>query len=343
MEEFRDPLTSLPQCASYPAPESHASSELSSILDDPDEWYERRAAVLRLLHEDYVPHGPGDDTVKVLETFVVKLPKGGQLAIMSEIISLRDDQAKLRQLRNFLVDAILKPMMTAGGKQPQTPITSALFPDAEAEIEASMSTIQASFRRNQGRLKAACLQRDGYRCAITGKVDAHWTHKVPQTGRKGSRTQCAHILPFALRNFDEENACEKKNKATIWWALHRYFPELKDRIGPESINQHENALTMATQLHVALGSFDLAFEPLGDEEDGVPEVVTLASGDPTVPLPDPEYFRVHLRISEILDASGIREKINDAWEKEGWDPENPEPDGSTDVGTIFSRKMLMNI
>lgn len=69
----------------------------------------------------------------------------------------------------------------------------------------------------------------------------------------------------------------------------------------------------------------------------------MTSNDPSVPLPNPKYFWVHFRVAEILEISGIGEKITDAMENEDWDPENIEPSGSTDIGSILSRKMLMGI
>ncbi len=96
-------------------------------------------------------------------------------------------------------------VLAAGGKDPKAPITAALYPDADDEILSSMSTIEASFRTEQAQLKADCLRRDGYRCTLTGKVDGGSRDKVP--GYIGTMliTHCAHILPFALRKFDERN------------------------------------------------------------------------------------------------------------------------------------------
>ena len=111
--DWKDPLRKLPGIAPHPAPESVASSELSSIQEDSNRWYDSRTAVLKILEDRYVPNGPKDDTPKILRTFVMKLPKGGQLALMSEILLLKGESTKLRQLRNFLVDAILKPSMSS--------------------------------------------------------------------------------------------------------------------------------------------------------------------------------------------------------------------------------------
>jgi hypothetical protein len=69
--------------------------------------------------------------------------------------------------------------------------------------------IEASSRKDQARLKAECLRRDGYRCALSGSVDGKSRNKVPSAELSDIvKTQCAHILPFALRDFDDDQAQE---------------------------------------------------------------------------------------------------------------------------------------
>lgn len=52
--------------------------------------------------------GPNDDTVVVLEAFLNHLSKEGQMTLMRELVLFPD---MLRQLRDFLVSAVLKPSM----------------------------------------------------------------------------------------------------------------------------------------------------------------------------------------------------------------------------------------
>lgn len=109
--DWEDPLRKLSAPRPHPAPESVASSKLSAILADSNRWFKCRTEVLEELDDRFIPNGPKDDTPRVLRTFAVKLPKRGQLALLSEIDLLRDNSPKLRQLRNFLVDAVLRPSM----------------------------------------------------------------------------------------------------------------------------------------------------------------------------------------------------------------------------------------
>ena len=99
--------------------------------------------------------------------------------------------------------------MAAGGKSPKTPISPPIAPEAQGNILSSMATIESSSRNDQAELKAACLRREGYRCAISGAIDLNSRNRVKaSTGASMVRTECAHILPFSLRRFDEQNAQE---------------------------------------------------------------------------------------------------------------------------------------
>ncbi len=98
--------------------------------------------------------------------------------------------------------------MAAGGKDPKTPITEPpLDEELNDEIQANLSTINPSSRRDQQELKLQCLRRDGYCCVVSGRVAGGFQHKVP-SATEGSLSHCAHILPFALRKFDPQYAQE---------------------------------------------------------------------------------------------------------------------------------------
>jgi hypothetical protein len=63
---------------------------------------------LQILGE-YAPANSRDDTARILGAFVENLPEDGQVVLMQEIETFNPDQ--LRQLREFLVQAILRPSM----------------------------------------------------------------------------------------------------------------------------------------------------------------------------------------------------------------------------------------
>ncbi|OTA04343.1 hypothetical protein A9Z42_0049220 [Trichoderma parareesei] len=321
MPVFRNPLKQLAFVTENPARNSPVSDELSSAWSDPESQATYREEALGIL-ASYQPRGPKDDTAAILRIFLERLPQEGQMALVSDI-KISIDHSELHTLRNHLVDAILKPMKLAGGKQPD-PITQPSNPAAVEQIDLSMIELDPA-QREQGRIKEGCLRRDGYRCLVTGSYDLRSLRErriVPPTGASRAITQCAHILPFGLSSFDEADAVATKNKAIIWYALHRYFPALRGKMDTDSVNQYGNLMTLESNAHFALGDFSLAFRPMDKDnvykvcafdllpssiQDG--QLVEFVAHD-RFPLPDRDILKVHCRIAEILsDAELIGAKI----------------------------------
>ncbi|KAH0525236.1 hypothetical protein TsFJ059_007628 [Trichoderma semiorbis] len=304
---WTNPLQALALITENPA---RLSEELSSALSDPNEFETARQRAKTLV-EDYQRVSPSDDTAPVLRLFLEKLPKQGQTALISDIITSEN----LRTLRDHLVDAILKPMKLSGGKQP---VTAPSNPLQLEQIDLAMTEIEPSVR-NQTRLKRDCLKRDGFRCSISGYHDRSSVRNgsvILPAGKRATVTQCAHILPFALSDFDERSVAEARNKAIVWTALHRYFPALRGKINTNSVNQYGNVMIMDNSIHAAFGEYSIGLWPMDEDNTyhirsldglglpaGIPtdrEYVQFISHDHQLPLPDKDFLKTHYRIGEIL-------------------------------------------
>ncbi|KAL7963931.1 hypothetical protein V8C34DRAFT_266974 [Trichoderma compactum] len=304
---WTNPLQALAIITENPAP---FSEELSSALSDPNEFETARQRAKTLV-EDYQRVSPSDDTAPVLRLFLEKLPKEGQTALIGDIITSEN----LRTLLDHLVDAILKPMKLSGGKQP---VTAPSNPLVLGQIDLAKTEIEPSVR-DQTRLKTNCLKRDGFCCSISGFYDRPSVsdgNVILPAGKRTTRTQCAHIFPFALSDFNENSAAETRNKAIIWTALHRYFPALRGKINTDSVNQCGNAMTMDISLHAAFGDYQIGLWPMDEDNTyhirsldglGLPatipadqEYVQFISHDHQLPLPDKDFLKTHYRIGEIL-------------------------------------------
>jgi hypothetical protein len=272
----------------------------------------------------------------------------------------------------------------SGGKTPAPMTTASIFADVAHEIEQAMVSIEPS-QREQMKLKQDCLSRDGYRCVYTGDFDRNSVMAkaiaMPEGGEYAS-TECAHIIPFALGNFDSTNSIETTNKAIIWWTLYRYFPTLRGKIDSASVNQRENAITMVQDAHTQFGDYFLRFLPQenirvdfyyflslwisqglqitnlrmhqNSYETSVKmpgsstkpksgsAIIQLEQHDISIPMPNPEYFKVHHIISQILDVSGLGDEIESVLEAAEFDA-NLHSNGSTDIGSLLSRKMPIHV
>ncbi|KAL7781851.1 hypothetical protein V8C37DRAFT_413943 [Trichoderma ceciliae] len=353
--DFKDPL------ASYTPISRHPSPDTPPVLA-PDSLEQRNGLRERVdqILDDYIQVQSNDDTANVFRAFLNNLCKEGEATLISEILQFAADPPKLRMLRNFLVDAILKPMAIAGGHKPES-LTPTPVKSAQAAIQLSMTEIQPSSRNDQANLKKICFGRDNHRCVVTRFIDQKQKKTLPShisRNEKGIKTECAHILPFALRKFNENSAKETESKATIWWAIYRYFPFIRGKIGAETINKPENAITLWIDAHSAFGEYSFALEPLDTPHmyrssflepdtllaDHVPAIITMKQSDSSIPMPDPDFFKVHFQISTILQVSSIGKKIQDTLCKDDYNSTyNIHPDGSTNLEYILCCKMLMDI
>ncbi|KAL0938488.1 uncharacterized protein CTRU02_205098 [Colletotrichum truncatum] len=345
-------------------------SELSSAITDPNRYSDLWELTDKIM-KSYKPVELSDNTCVIIRSFRQILSKDGAIALMTDIKTIGGDQPKLRSFSRHLIDNILKP-------------------NAAISI-AQSANIQSSDSSRQQYLKEDCLKRDGFRCAYSHVIDLDSARKglvVPPVGMAVSPTQLLHILPLALKQFCTTRRREGEAVNTAWYSLYRYFPGLKGKIGPESLDQHRNLITVERSVHDNFDSHVLAFKPisgrvshscsyfssvfscftpylfpmqsskyeivnllgwplLNNAPEGHQEVMTLTSWDDKFPLPEPEFFRAHYQIAKILDASGIGADLQAEMEAEmeGFrnDPENLNPDGSTDVVSILCRKFMMNV
>ncbi|CAG8360126.1 unnamed protein product [Penicillium salamii] len=116
-------------------------------------------------------------------------------------------------------------MKAEGGKTP-TEITPSPRSGVEDSIESLMSQdIEPITRSDQLRPRDHCLQRDGYKCLATGFYsypDPHPPNAIT------THLEAAHIIPFALGDFDANNRDSVDKHSTIWVNLNRYFPVLRN-------------------------------------------------------------------------------------------------------------------
>ncbi|KAM0254345.1 hypothetical protein ACHAQJ_006877 [Trichoderma viride] len=301
--DFDDPLASyvLAISSRHPSPETpqpEPSKGQRKALDT------RVNQVLR--NYTPLPDESEDDTVEVFQAFLKHLSGLGQATLRNEIIHFADEPVKLRMLRNFLVDAILKPCKDY----------------IMWVYEVEVGCINEEFSDVSGRQKSQAPYANAYPKCWSGD-------------------------------------CITEIKATIWWALYRYFPFISGKIGTDTINEPENAITLWTEAHHEFGKYNLALEPDEKKQNRyrthmlnpnvacaalVHSVVHMKCADESIPMPDPDFLKVHFQVSKILQVSGIGKKIKHALRANEYNPINDiQPDGSTDLGRILSCKMLMDI
>ncbi|OPB43543.1 hypothetical protein A0O28_0098310 [Trichoderma guizhouense] len=354
--EFEDPLA---KHILTPYPSSSSSNQFAPISNiNPAQWRTLQSDVDKILDEySSSPVQNQDDTPKVLRAFLKYLCEEAKTLLMQEIKQFNGRTA-LKQLRNFLVDSILKTMLIAGGKQPKSLTPS---PIVIPGLSAEESQNQLELRSDHTAAKQACLRRDNNRCIITGMIDDEYVRSLPPQ-RYGDltscTTECAHIIPFALSKFNQNSTQESEIKDEIWRAIYRYFPFAKGKISSENLNTPANAITLWTDAHEHFGAFRIAFEPMNRVNQYrihnltitsvvgrfLPTSIIFNQSERAVAMPDPDLLRLHYQVSMILQESGIRQRYERTmWESEDNLIHNIQSDGSTDLGNILSSKMLTDI
>ncbi|OXV08858.1 hypothetical protein Egran_03378 [Elaphomyces granulatus] len=122
--------------------------------------------------------------------------------------------------------------------------------------------VQSSSRNEQPMLKRLCLQRDDYRCIVTGTIDPAAERAYPDVVFDENRmgpTNASHIIPFALGRY--QNAAQEQNICHIWTTLFALFPALHDVISADTINEPKNVMTLLEVLNTQFGKLNFALEP----------------------------------------------------------------------------------
>lgn len=168
----------------------------------------------------------------------------------------------LGDLVRAIETGLLRPMKAGGGKTPT------ISPHPRLEMEDSIDQILSHDLTPLSRdpsLRTHCLERDGYRCVVSGNWDVTYfqenKHKFP-ADTIWTDLECAHILPFALGSNPEPT-----ESATIWTALRRYFPRPRQLEGDltlgftsEQINCEVNAMMLDREMHHNFGSYRFVLE-----------------------------------------------------------------------------------
>ncbi|PGH08657.1 hypothetical protein AJ79_05939 [Helicocarpus griseus UAMH5409] len=251
-------------------------------------------------------HGDRDKDFapKVLQGMVNYLPSPGLDTVAAEIYACKDEW-QLRDLGRHYIMTVFKPI---GGKSPvpsPPPFADGQYDDDQGEMRDSQkpSSVPEGY--------SEYLPTKGW---LTMHYYAHY--------QRGN-TRRPHACP-------EHALCPVNvdihlNLSETWTSLCRIFPCLErihNRL--ESINEASNLFTASSEVHKLFGSFDFALEPvLWSHSDALSPV----------PLPDPELFRVHYVIAQILNATGLKKELDEA--SEYYELRGLASDGSRDLPFVI--------
>ncbi|TBU33647.1 hypothetical protein BD311DRAFT_711563 [Dichomitus squalens] len=259
----------------------------------------------------------------------------GRVNVASKIIHCGDaykearrlDSCHFAQLADFFWRNIIVPVRVSGGRTPQP--RSRMSHSGIASADASHSPGMEAVNALQGVIKAT-LERDRYRCVVTGKVDPETVANGPGslTGTGYEVTRVAHIIPFSLRNsVGYSSDCDSASAAhipSIWCALECFGGISLAKLMHNGINSLDNVITLSATLHRYFTELQVALEPVPDAANtykvltwgkvaprlGLPKTVKLFTST-DAPLPNPTYLALHAAICRLVWASARAEELTD--------------------------------
>ncbi|KAJ5507299.1 hypothetical protein N7527_009442 [Penicillium freii] len=107
------------------------------------------------------------------------------------------------------------------------------------------------------------LQRDGYRCVVTGDMDfERWESlDCPQDIADWGKTEAAYIIPFSYAVWDPKRNNLLPDVSRTCEVLWRCFPGIRTiGFNHENVNSLCNGLTLTNWVYEHFGSFRIAFE-----------------------------------------------------------------------------------
>ncbi|KAF8347305.1 hypothetical protein F5887DRAFT_1175052 [Amanita rubescens] len=163
---------------------------------------------------------------------------------------------------------------------------------------------------NHEAAKAQALERDRYRCALTGKIDSKSYRSnlvaVDLAKERPGSTQASHIFSPSI-NKDHHRGNNKQTFAVTAWTIMERFGgvKVKDELNSNQNHRLENIITMNSDIHTHFDDLLIWQVPVADDPpntyivdswdpffrvDMLPEV-TFYSNDPSLPPRDPRYLQ----------------------------------------------------
>ncbi|KAF8965403.1 hypothetical protein BDZ97DRAFT_1998394, partial [Flammula alnicola] len=196
------------------------------------------------------------------------------------------------------------------------------------------------------------LIRNGYRCVVTGKYDAHSVKENRDLeevvdldpNARMSPTECAHIFVESTNSSIEPDSNKAFHYvASMWGVMARFGHEkLLTELNGSDIHRLENVMTVVPEFHTRFDELSVWFKEedkyklegawLHDLRD-YPEYVTFTTTDPVqIPVPSPTYLAIHATCAKVAHLSGAAECIDKLY-RDMDDGKTLDPNGAS-AGTL---------
>ncbi|KDQ61386.1 hypothetical protein JAAARDRAFT_190164 [Jaapia argillacea MUCL 33604] len=188
--------------------------------------------------------------------------------------------------------------------------------------------------KNPSAAREKALIRDGYRCILSGKLDAESYITRPAalqiyeaSPSAVSATQAAYIFPDLTNRGitgDNEGAPKNQHSSTVWTVMERFGQVYgEEELDGSNIHRLENVMTLNPDLYEFFDTLHMWLEPTDKPNQykitatsdvfliGLPQLVTFTTSDAkNLPLPSPRYLALHAACVRVLNLSGAAKRID---------------------------------
>ncbi|PPQ69947.1 hypothetical protein CVT25_001991 [Psilocybe cyanescens] len=232
---------------------------------------------------------------------------------------------ELQQLAQIYNDHLLRIFRRNKGCTP-TPRSHPSVPSFDLQKD-ELKHLLVDTPNSHMEAKTKALQRDGYRCVVSKRIDygAFMDDLIQaKEGDMGTVTHLAHIFDRStnenLGDSDTSSYAASVHAVLLRFGQLRAIEELD---GP-GLHRLENVMTMDASVHLFFDNLEIWFER--NENDpihhyrletvepfliaGLPRQIEFTTPDPDqLPLPDPRYLALHAACARVAHLSGAGEYI----------------------------------
>ncbi|KAI0758765.1 hypothetical protein C8Q74DRAFT_1451704 [Fomes fomentarius] len=253
------------------------------------------------------------------------------------------DMNALNELGQFYMDFFLRPFRKIEGRTPGTEShpSRPSFELTQEEVRAML----AETPKDHSQSRTLAMRREGHRCIVSRSMDFAYYKACRADGllvdTRIAQLEFCHIFSQSTKA-GLENAAKREYATNAWAVLQSlgYIEVVQDVAAGQKVHSLENVMMMDRGLQVFFHSLALWYEPVEGTSDryrvvqacpisfDLPDEVEFKCHDPLVPLPlpNPEYLRIHAAVCRISWLSGASALFDELQEDV-----HENPDAATDM------------
>ncbi|KAH9910957.1 uncharacterized protein B0H18DRAFT_842565, partial [Fomitopsis serialis] len=236
----------------------------------------------------------------------------GRDFLAREINSCSDDD-DFERLATLYINHYLHCFRAVKGRT-STPSTRPSRPSFDDMHESLKYLLEDSAPQDHTTAKQKAFIRDGYRCMLTGAFDMFSVERKPHilpANAPITITHAAHIFSGSANvgtSGTDQDGANHKYAAPVWAVFGN--TRVLDELHGANVHRLENVMTLRLNEHSFFDRLKLWLESTMYRRE-IPPTMTFTTPDPEkLPLPSPDYLRLHAAAARVAHLSGAGEYID---------------------------------